>query len=439
MLHKLKMFFQPAAARALLAALAFTSPALAEPQDVIDPEEARAAFDEALQVSETQGGRIWGEALYGPMFFIDPETRAVVANEPGGDGALQKYGDVYVGKLPEDILIANTTAEWAGKRWTMMLWPPPEETFTRRVMFAHELFHRIQPKLGLDAPDTPNVHLDAAEGRLWLQLEWRALAAALAADGEAQTQAIRDALAFRDKRRSLFPGAAKSESSLEIAEGVPEYAGLAAAAPDADAARWRTIAKLTGPDPAISFVRAFAYNSGPPYGLLLDQRRPGWRKELSKKADLGGLLEETLPDAAPVSADDRAAIYGMSAIELAESDRAAKAAALQAKYRALLVDGPTLTLKSAGSFRFSFNPSTLIALGDIGSVYPTFHATDAWGTLDVTDGALVPTDYSSATVAAPADIEGPHIEGPGWTLDLAPGWRLAPSPEKSGSYIVEQK
>jgi hypothetical protein len=65
-----------------------------------------------------------------------------------------------------------------------------------------------------------------------------------------------------------------------------------------------------------------------------------------------------------------------------------------------------------------------VGLGDSGSVYPTFHVTDSWGTLDVKDGVLVPTDFSRATVAAPKSTEGAYIEGPGWTLDLAPGWRV---------------
>jgi hypothetical protein len=68
-------------------------------------------------------------------------------------------------------------------------------------------------------------------------------------------------------------------------------------------------------------------------------------------------------------------------------------------------------------------------------VYPTFHATDEWGTLDVTDGVLVPTDFSGATVAAPTDITSPHLDGPGWTLDLAPGWRVVAG-AKPGSYVV---
>ena len=38
-------------------------------------------------------------------------------------------------------------------------------------------------------------------------------------------------------------------------------------------------------------------------------------------------------------------------------------------------------------------------MGEANTVYPTFHATAEWGSLDVTDGVLVPTDFSRATVA----------------------------------------
>jgi hypothetical protein len=135
-------------------------------------------------------------------------------------------------------------------------------------------------------------------------------------------------------------------------------------------------------------------------------------------------------------AEARADIYGAAAIRIAESDRARKADAEKARYRALLVDGPTLLLPRAGKFAFSFNPSTLISLGDAGTVYPTFHVVSGWGTLDVKEGALVPTDFSRATVAAPSDTKGSHISGPGWTLDLAPGWTIVPA-AKAGNYMVK--
>ena len=405
----------------------------------IDLAQAKAAFAEAEALSNQEGGRLWGKRLYGALFFIDPETRAVVANEPDSEGVLHAANGMYVGTLPQDIIVSNAPVEWQGKRWTMLMWPTiPTDTIDRRIAFAHELFHRIQPGLGLMAPDSPNLQLDTPEGRMWLQLEWRALAAALVGQGDAQNQALRDALAFRSHRHALFPGSAQTEASLEIAEGVPEYTGAIAGQPDRDSARWRAIGKLTDPDQSITFVRSFAYTSGPPYGLLLDQRLSGWRTKLSAQSDLGALLASTLPPHVAVSVEVRASLYGASAIRIAEAERAERAEAAKARYRARLVEGPTLLLPGGHKFAFSFNPSTLVSLGDANIVYPTFHATAEWGTLDVTDGVLLPTDFSRATVAAPKDTDGPHLQGPGWTLELAAGWSVVAG-AKAGSYTVAKK
>lgn len=401
-------------------------------------EQAAAhIFAEAKTLSDKDGGHLWGKTLYGPILLVNPQTRALFANEPDTQGLLRKSDDIYAGSLPETVTLANTPTEWAGKHWTMLLWPLPPDHLTREVMLAHEMFHRVQPSLQLDAEDMPNLQLDTAEGRTLIQLEWRALSVALTMRGAAQLQAIRDALAFRAERQRIFAGARRTEASLEIAEGVPEYSGTMVAAPDAESARWRAIAKLTDPDLSISFVRAFAYTSGPPYGMLLDERMPDWRKKLTRTSDLGALLAATLPQGPHMQVNQRALRYGVSEIRKAESERTARLAAQVARYRAMLVDGPVLLLPAAGHFNFSFNPSTLVSLGDAGAVYPTFHATDDWGTLDVTDGVRIPTDFSSATVAAPADSTGSHIVGPGWTLDLAEGWHLV-NGARPGCYIVRK-
>jgi len=424
---------------ALLMFICASASAAPPPPSPIDLVQAKAAFAEAEAVSNKEGGRLWGKKLYGRLFFVDPQTRAVVANEPDPDGVLHATNGVYVGTLPQEIIVSNAPIEWQGERWTMLMWPTiPADTIDRRIIFAHELFHRIQPELGLMAPDSPNLQLDTPEGRLWLQLEWRALAAALLEQGPAQTQAIRDALAFRSHRHELFAGSAQTEASLEIAEGVPEYTGSIAGEADRDSARWRAVGKLTDPDQSTTFVRSFAYTSGPPYGLLLDQRLPGWRTKLSTKSDLSVLLASTIPPHAAVSAETRASLYGAVVIRIAEAERAQKAEAAKARYRARLIEGPTLLLPGGRKFAFSFNPSTLVSLGDANTVYPTFHANAEWGTLDVTDGVLVPTDFSRATLAAPKDIQGPHLEGPGWTLELAAGWSVVPG-ARDGSYTVVKK
>ena len=407
-----------------------------------DAAHANSFFEEARRVSEKDGGKLWGQTLYGPILFVDQQTRAVIANQQDPQGRLHRQGDVYEGKLTDDVAPSDSPTEWSGTRWTMLVWQlVPDDRLTREKQFAHEMFHRIQPALHLSAPDKLNLHLDTLEGRVWLQLEWRALAAALIEHEQspAQSQAVEDALAFRDHRHKLFPGSAENERSLEIAEGVPEYTGLALAAPDADSARWYAAAQLMSPDMKMSFVRSFAYISGPAYGLLLDQRLPGWRKKLTADSDLSVLLASTVKGSATAAdSQARAALYGASAIRVAETDRAAQVEATKARYRKLLVDGPTLILPASQGFHMTFNPSQVVSLEGIGAVYPTFHASSAWGTLNVTDGALLPTDFSHVTVAAPAKTSGSHLEGPGWTLDLANGWHIVPA-SKAGSFTVQKQ
>ena len=46
--------------------------------------------------------------------------------------------------------------------------------------------------------------------------------------------------------------------------------------------------KLAALKPALSY--AFAYETGPAYGLLLDMGAPGWRRELKPDSSLSGLL-----------------------------------------------------------------------------------------------------------------------------------------------------
>src|SRR5258708_1567239 len=239
----------------LMFACGVASAAPAAPS-LIDVAQAKVAFAEAEAVSNKEGGRLWGKKLYGGLFFVDPDTRAVIANEPDAGGVLRAANGVYIGTLPQELIVSNAPIEWQGKRWTMLMWPTiPTDTIDRRITFAHELFHRIQPALGLMSLHSPNLQLDTPEGSLWLQLEWRGLAASLVEQGPAQIQAIRDALAFRSHRHELFPGSAQTEASLEIAEGIPEYTGAIAGEPDRDSARSRAIAQLTASYQSITFVR----------------------------------------------------------------------------------------------------------------------------------------------------------------------------------------
>src|SRR5207245_8648008 len=121
-------------------------------------------------------------------------------------------------------------------------------------------------------------------GRTLLQLEWRALAAALQARDAGRSKAIADALHFRELRGAEFPDAGKEEHELEMNEGLAEYTGTAFAEPLLGARLPRVVTALREAEHTPTFVRSFAYASGPAYGALLEAADPRWMRKL-KAAD----------------------------------------------------------------------------------------------------------------------------------------------------------
>ncbi|HGM5494092.1 TPA: hypothetical protein ACKP7M_000121 [Stenotrophomonas maltophilia] len=101
---------------------------------------------------------------------------------------------------------------------------------------------------------------------------------------------------------------------------------------------------------------------------------------------------------------------------------------------ARFVAGPVARL-DLRSVRIQFNPDTMQPLPEHGTVCPRMRLTDTWGSLDVTDGALLQSDWKVVFVQAPASAE-PPLEGPGWSLSLKPGWSLVPG-TRMGDYVLK--
>lgn len=394
----------------------------------IEPDTATSYFQEAKALSDRDGGRLWGLPLYGPMLFADGESRAVIANGPDAMGVLQHTAGSWKGSLPKAVGVANTAIEWSGTHWTMVDWPLPEDRHSRASLMMHECFHRIQNELGLVVKDRPCGHLDSKEGRIWLQLEWRALGEALLASGKARKLAVQDALLFRAYRRSLFPEAARAERDMELNEGLAEYTGIRLSARSQAQAFTDALVALDRHVHNPTFVRSFAYASGPAYGLLLDGSATGWRTHAKDHPDLGALLQKALAIKEPLnlknSASKRGEHYGLLALSEDENRRDEERKARVVFFRARLVDGPLLILPRSESFNHSFDPRRLLPLEKDGMVYPTIQASGPWGTVKVTDGALM--TQSELRIPAPGGLQGKPLKGPGWSLDLTPGWKIVP-------------
>ena len=405
-------------------------------QSPIPLDQAGERFAEASRLCEADGGRLWGVSLCGPILFADPASRAFVASEPDSLGYAWQIDGVFVGTLPGEQNIANTTFTWAGVRWTEMIWPLPASAGDAAVLMVHELFHRVQAELGFKSGNPENQHLDTVEGRTLLQLEWRALAAALAAkDSAARRRAVEDALVFRSARRRLAASAAAEERDLERFEGLAEYTGMTIAIPTRAGRVDYALRVIERTKDAPSFVRSFAYASGPAYGLLLDDSGVPWRERARQGADLGALLADA--EKIPAPADDAGAIaarterYDGTRLRAAEQARSDVKQAEIAGFRKRLVDGPTLKI-ALHHMNLQFDPRNQRPLGDAGTVYPTLRITDDWGILTVTGGALLAPDFMTVTVEAPEDGAA---HGEGWTLELNPGWRLAAG-GRPGSYVL---
>ena len=435
----LRRLSQPSSAALVLFAAALARPGAGRAAP--DSDGAAMVFAEARTICARDRGALWGRDLCGPILIVDPADRQVITNQAAHGDALKPSGAVFAGTLPDEVNVANTPTEWAGTRWTQLVWPVATETMNRRVTLAHELFHRIQPTLGLSRPEVANRHLDTMVGRYLLQLEWRALARALTAVAPADRRAaIDDALAFRRERYRLFPGAAAEEDALEINEGVPEYTGVKLGLTTPTQRTAYAVYDLARFIEAPSFVRSFAYATGPAYGLLLDQADPTWRTRLAGGRRLDQLLAAAtgLPTSASASLAERALRYDDDgSLKTSEERRDRERQATLADFRARLVDGSVLTLPTINA-NYQFNPQTLVPLESVGTVYPTFRVVDDWGVLEVEAGGALVRDGGAGVAVSARGIVASHLAGVGWRLALKPGWVVGPG-ARPGDFAVTRE
>jgi hypothetical protein len=404
-----------------------------------------AALRDYARACARDGGRLWGRSLCGNLLLVDPATRRAVGTGFAGTGFAGTgfAGIGFAGTLPESVTVANTSVRWAGADWAMVLLPLPRDRFARLQLLAHESFHREQPALGFPAASPVSPHLDERDGRLWLRLELRAWAAALRARGGDARPHVLDALRFRARRHARYPAADSLEATLERHEGLAEYTGARLALDATGLPPARVADDLAAFERRTTYVRSFAYATGPALGLLLDRFAPGWRPRVRETPDLARALAAAVRwDAAPepeATTGARAARYGGPAVAAEEDARAAERARHVAALRALLVDGPALVLPM-DAVQMAFDPNNVLSLDTLGTVYPTGTFRGAWGTLRLAGdgGVLVARDFRTLRVAAPspADSAARPLRGTGWTLELAPGWALRPSAARAGDVEV---
>jgi hypothetical protein len=394
-------------------------------KDVIDVKLAKQYFKEAEQLCNNDDGELWGINLYGPMMFVDKKTRTTAANYIDEYGVFKREGEIYLGTLPDSVMIANTAISWGGKEWSVYLWSLNNNEFKRKSLLIHELWHRVQDSIGFHGRSMDNNHLDKKDGRIYLILELRALGKALTTEQKERRSHTLNALAFREYRRSLYSGAAESEVSLEMHEGLAEYTGIKLCG--VDNPNQFTADMLKEREDMDSFVRGFAYLTGPAYGFLLDDLNVNWRNDLKPSDDLGVILASAVDYQSPedlklFTSREMSKYDGNKLIEK-ETEREQKRIARLKHFRKLLIEQPHLKIK-LGKFQMQMNPQGLIPLDTAGTVYPEIKITAKWGVLNTSKGALIDPNFQTVSVPQPESVSENQIEGEGYKLELKEGWEL---------------
>jgi len=413
------------AAILLYVVTALAPPAVAQ----VDQQRAAEYFKEVQALCERDGGRLWGVSLCGPMVIGDMRTQTFATSQPAPEAP-----------RPRLVGLMNAPVQWGGATWGAYIWDFVVNATPRgrKELLLHELFHGVQPQLGLTVPALASEHLDAVDGRYWLRLEWRALARALRESGEQRDLAVREALAFRQARRMLYPDSVESERANEITEGLAAYTGTVVAAQSAAEAIASALDQLAAAETQESFVRTFAYASGPAYGLLLDASSPGWTRRVRSTDDLATLVMRALAVQPVTDATASAARYGGAELRASEQQREQQRQERVAELRRRFVDGPVLLIPGGGGG--SFDSRGAVVIPGSGTVYfGAVRFSGAWGTLEAAKGVLVASDGGWRRVSAPQRRDDVTFYGDGWTFKASPGWVVREGAMQGDYEVVRQQ
>ena len=391
-------------------------------------EIAQKAFLDIDSLLKIDNGRFWSKQLYGPIILINPKTRIFYSNENNAFKTFGRVNSIFSDTLPNDINIANTATNWEDKRWTMIMLPLPTNKFSRNNLAVHELFHRIQPEIGFEKlSELDNGHLDSYNGRLLLKLELQALEQALnSINNKTKLKHIKNALIFRNNRHEN-QDIKNAENSLELNEGLAEYTALMLSGRNKQEIKFHLSQSKNNFYFNSTFVRSFAYQTIPLYGYLLSSQNKNWHKEIDRSTNLtdyfiksfgiSPVTEKTINEIA------KGNNYDYQQIEKAEVNREEIRLKRITELKIKFVNKPTLELLFQ-NMNISFDPSNIIPIENLGTVYPTLRVTDNWGILTVENEALLASDWSKVTVSEPTEILDKIIKGNGWKLELNPKWKV---------------
>jgi len=395
------------------------------------PEKASGYFKDIEEICNRDNGKLWGKNLYGPIMFVERNTRRIVANQPDNEGLLKSKDGVYTGIYPKELILSNAPVKFGGTQFAMSPLLAEEDEYRIKTRAIHSLFHRFQENEGV-MPSTFNANnMDEKEARLWIKLEWKALKKALNTNGEERQLAIRDALIFRGSNRELYHKYANDENRFETYEGLATFTYTMLCTNSHEEYISRLFENLDRVYSMQSYARSYGFIHGALYTSLLYDKGFDIKKINADSIDLGKAVKEIYDIKLPVICRDVAGSiavnYDIDIINKEEEQRFADIKESIHRQISIFTEKPVVFFELESPY-FDFEPEDIHSLDTLGTLYNSMRVSDNWGKLTVDKGGcLMSNNLKYLRITAKAfKADKNHISGEGWHLILNNDWELVP-------------
>lgn len=404
------------------------------PDTYFTPEKAVSYFKNIEEFCNRDSGKLWGTNLYGPLMFIDRQSRKILANEPDKESLLKFKEGIYTGIYPREKIINNFAVIFGGELFGMAPIPAEEDNFRIVTRAIHALFHRYQHSIGISNEYFNVVNMDEKEARIWLKLEWKALRKAITSEGDVQKLAIRDALIFRGSNRESFPDLKEQGNRFESNEGMATFTYLILLTRSQKEYETRLFEYLDRIYSFQSYARSYGSVHGALYATLLYRKGFDFKSLKTDNADLGALVKDLyniqLPEVCRDVAGSISINYNITDI-YNEEDLRLKDIMERLDNQVSVFTSKPVVLLELESPSFDFEPEDVQYLDTLGTLYHTMRVSDNWGKLTVDKtGCLVSNNYKYLRITAKGlKIDKNHISGDGWQIIINNGWEIRESDE----------
>lgn len=404
-----------------LAAIVAGMDAWAQTWGSLPEKRAAELFAEAQRVCAADGGRLWGENIWGPVLLVRDSDKLAFTNEPSLLRDSRKFESLYCGTLDSNLVVAGNAARLRGVDVAIVPMFDLSDSALVEV-FVHELFHRFQNRhYGSDDMVYDNAHVDTKAGRTLVLCELAELAKALEGDGTERREHVEKALGFRAWRRTLFVGKDRDECRFEFQEGLALYTQYRLCLRDS-----AKVAQQLGQDvgrlmTAPNLSRQYGYYMGAMYACLNDVDAT-WRNEVTPTMDLGERVRRiygvgmtgTVDTLALKRTDSYAEV--MRVVDTLEAARMALKEMVRRK-----METNNVVWLQAEDYQMGFNPACVTGLEEMGNFFSVIELKGEFGRIYSEYGCVI---SGHPMLIIPEGTKSIRKKTKGFAIELSGGWRL---------------